>query len=794
MPNKLKQFIIQYWDWLTFSLLSLVALFYLLIQRGVWAFADSGFYYLTFNQAWEIALSKLGFFSNTDGFYFGFDSSSISFSHLFASFYQVFLTLLFGTDLGQIVYYFLYYFLAFYFGGKLLQTLFPGLGKIEIKIGALFLAFNPISILLMTLYVISYIYVSFIIFLYTFLNYLRSGKIHFLALSSLFGVYLLSYFRLIPIIVITCLMVGFIFFSKEFFRPKRFLLALVIFFLVGSPFIVGNALSFAGNDNVVAYYQEAFDKYVKANYEFKSSFINTFANPGGFTPSTLSFYYNNRGLPGFADNFAVKDSFEFYKAIQIVFNIGLLVLAIALFKNRKSLKIVVLILLIFLVNTLGFFLNEEFFNFANNTFLVFLYNDYGFIQFIQSFLYTFLIVIILFETGRHHSLFKKNLFGGLIIFYLFLNLMPLLSGHYGLKKVDYIPETYQETFFVSEPYGFKEAAIFTPYHWLNFEWSPYFLDFNVFPNAKYKSLVIPNLRLLDNSFVEFYNRIYEDFKRPGLHNLFIFNVKNIFAFHDVVDANKNIDTYKVVNLENNSKKINNELIHRTDLAVVESNYNFTHYRFLNADNFDFFIYSPKKVLDVGFEDFYLNNFNLNDKPVLFNKSEYNLVNTIDDINFELSSPYIFVKASPHNSNKYYLKLKVNKNYPFLIQFNQTFSKFWKIYFVDQKVWDSQACQTSWDEYWLTQNSKCAVSGTALDFKDLGLLNNKFLKSENHLKGNLAGNAFLITPQDIPSEFKEGEDLYLLLYFDKQLFYLASLLVSLLTVITLIGLTLIRKKI
>ncbi|NUM25235.1 MAG: hypothetical protein HUU49_01255 [Candidatus Buchananbacteria bacterium] len=793
MVNNIKQFIFKHWDWLVFGVLALMALGYLIVQRGVWAFADSGFYYPTLRQALEVALSKFGFFSNTDGFYFGFDSSSISFSHLLAAFYQVILTFLFGADLGQIMYYFLYYFLAFYFGAKLLETLFPHFGKTETKIGALFLAFNPISILLVTLYVISYVYVAFIIFLYAFLNYLKDGKIRMLALSACSGIYLLSYFRLIPIVIVTCLMIGFIFFDKKYFKPERFFLALAIFILVGSPFIVGNVLSFTSSENVVGYYQEAFDKYTKANYEFKSSFINAFANPGGFTPSTLSFFYNNRGLPGFADNFAVKDSFEFYKAIQIIFNIGLLILALVLFKNKTNLKIIALILVVFLINTLGFFSDEHFFNLANNSFLVFLYNDYGFMQFTQSFLYAFLIAIVLFETGRHHHQFKKTLFAGMIVLYLLVNLLPLLSGHYGLKKVGDIPESYQKTFFTPKSYGFKEASLFTPYHWLNFEWSPYFLDFNVFPYSKYKSLVIPNLRLLDNNFVEFYNRIYEDFKRPGLSNLFIFNIKNIFAFHDVVDANKNIDTYKVVNLENNSQKINNELIHRSDLNVVESNYHFTHYRFASADDFDYFIYSPKSILDVGFENFYLKNFDLSSKPVLLNKDEYNLVNTIKDINFELNSPYIFVKASPNNSNKYYLKLKVNKNYPFLIQLNQTFSPFWRLYFVDQKTWDQISCQSQWQEYWLTQNSKCAVGGTALDFRDFGLLDNKFLKRENHLRGNLAGNAFLITPQDIPDEFQDGEDLYLVLYFNKQLYYIITLLISASVLLVLIVFTIVQKK-
>jgi len=116
MANKIDKLLQKYWPYLAFGVMVLLSLSYLIFHRGVWMFADSGFYYNNINQAITIAMSKLGAFSNTDGFYFGFDNSALSFSHLLVSFYQVALTAIFGPDFGQIVYYFVYYFLIFFFG------------------------------------------------------------------------------------------------------------------------------------------------------------------------------------------------------------------------------------------------------------------------------------------------------------------------------------------------------------------------------------------------------------------------------------------------------------------------------------------------------------------------------------------------------------------------------------------------------------------------------------------------------------------------------------------------------
>ncbi|MFA5021560.1 MAG: hypothetical protein WC508_00555 [Patescibacteria group bacterium] len=791
MINRKQNFIFRNWHWLVFLFLAFICLAFLLFQRGIWAFADSGFYYQNILEAKKIAFAKLGQFANTDGFYLGFDNSAQSFSHLIISFYQVFLTSIFGSDLGQIIYYFVYYFLCFYFGQKLLKKLFFELKPNQIRLGALFLTFNPFSLLLTTLFTISYIYPLFIIFFYALLNYLDKGKTLNLLLAVFCSLYLFSYLRLIPIVGLTFLFLVWIFYDRINFNLKRLLILAIVVFLCISPFLVGNFQFFGNSSDVVSNYKDSFSKYQPANYNFKQSFVNSLTNPGGFTPSALSFFYNNRGIPGFADNYAQNNTFEFYKFIQLLFNVLLLIAVLFFLKDRRSLKIFITLCFVLFLNTLGNFFSLDFFNEANKTVLIFLYNDYGFLQFVQSFLLAFLLVILF------HSFQKKSInhyFNGLIYFivisYLVINALPFLSNHYGFKKINYIPNDYKQELFTDTDYDFSEATIFAPYHWLHFKWSPYFLDLNTATYSKYKSLLVPNLRFINGDLAKFYNQIYNNFDKDQFQNLAIFNVKSIFVFNDVLDANKNIDTYEVINIENAAKNLELALRSRSDVYLANDYSNFSHFRFNSADDYDFFIYSPKKLFNLNFDNFYNTKLDLSVRPLVFNQSNFNVVNLIDEGVWLNNSPTIDIKAFSNNPNKYYLKLtNLNKNLPFLVQFNQMFSPAWRVYFTDQKEWDSQNCQSGFKTFKLTGNSRCLVDGLAADYDDLKLINKKYLKPQNHFVGNLVGNAFLFEPQDISSQTNKTGEIYLVIYFQKQLYYLICLTISGLTFFVLIVLSL-----
>ena len=164
----IKFFLKKYWHIVIFLILAVVNLSYILFHYGLYAFTDSGYYYSTITQAKQIFLSKFGLFSNTDGFYFGFDNSARAFASMFIGLYQMTITYLFGSYIGQCVFYFVYFLSTFYFAIKLFRVLIINVSDTSIKLGALFLTFNPFALLLLTLSSTSYIYPATLILCYFF--------------------------------------------------------------------------------------------------------------------------------------------------------------------------------------------------------------------------------------------------------------------------------------------------------------------------------------------------------------------------------------------------------------------------------------------------------------------------------------------------------------------------------------------------------------------------------------------------------------------------------------------------
>ena len=298
--SNLRKHLLDYWHWYIFTFFTFSTLFFLL-HPGFYTFTDSGFFYTNIDQTKHVLTSKLGLFSNIDGFYFGYDNSARAFSELLSVSYQYLLTSIFGSVVGQIVFYFLYLFTSFFFGLKLLRLLFgilrPDQGKLEyaVRIGALFLAFNPVSLLLMGLMSVSSVYPGFIIFTYGSLKYFTSGRVRYLLIVLLSGTYLVSYLRLLPMLFSLAFFTALLFWRSDYFNVKRW--AVLCFLLLSclTPFFVNNIFAISTGSNIVSNYQAGFEQFESTNFNFKSSFLFSLSNPGGFTSSALSFLYNNRG-------------------------------------------------------------------------------------------------------------------------------------------------------------------------------------------------------------------------------------------------------------------------------------------------------------------------------------------------------------------------------------------------------------------------------------------------------------------------------------------------------------------
>jgi hypothetical protein len=783
MLNKIYKNLQNNWHWAAFGLLLFLSTVFLM-KPGIWMFADSGFYYQSASQSFEVLISKLGLFTRTDGFYLGYDNSATAFSHLMILAYQTFLTLIFGATAGQYLFYFLFYFLTFFFGLKLIRELCSDYGEFAIRLGALFLTFNPFALLISTLFTVGYVYPLFIVFFYSFLLFSYKGRYIYLFGSIIGGLYLLSYLRLVPIVVATFLGLLIIFYNNKYFNFKRWLIFIFVFLVCASPFIVSSTFSLASQESIVNNYASAFSRYDQANYDFKSLFINAWSHPGGFTPSTLSYYYNPTGLPGFADNYASSSSVEIYKIIQAFFNISLLLLLLLYVRQKRAVALALIILGVVGVNAIGFFVNPESFSFIHSTFLVFLYNDFGFLQFIQAIISSFALVILASWAQRRGVIFSSRVVI-IVGLYLVLCILPLTSTHYGLSKLQKIDPFHSQLLENKNIGDEPVAAFFAPYHWAKFDWAPYFLDVNNSHYTKNSSLVVPNLRIIGRDFADFYNGFYDKVADPNFSNVRIFNLKNIFIFHDIQDANQNIDAYQAYNQESIADRIEQQIGGNSGVKLIDRNEKVSKYIFTDEDKYDFLLYSPKKIEDVGFDGFYNKPFDLSQRPVVVSRTDLPALQFFNPVEFSLNSPQVQVKISPNNPNKYFVRVRVIKDHPFLLQFNQMYSKSWRLYFVDKKVWDEAPCQTTVNFYELSNSAFCQYAGLPIDLADSKLLKHDYLKPENHGTGNFINNLFLVTPQDIPREFKDGEELYFVVYFQKQIYYQYALVVSLLTVVILL---------
>lgn len=124
---------------------------------------------------------------------------------------------------------------------------------------------------------------------------------------------------------------------------------------------------------------------------------------------------------------------------------------------------------------------------------------------------------------------------------------------------------------------------------------------------------------------------------------------------------------------------------------------------------------------------------------------------------------------------YYYFLKIipdQKNIPLLIQLNKTYSHWWKMHIISKIQYQNMLEMSQKKEYFSeTRNS--------FSFLDTAFIS-PFLEKWsliNHMKGNFVGNAWMIKPDDIPSQMKQESEIYAVIIYEKQIYYTIALIVS-----------------
>jgi hypothetical protein len=144
------------------------------------------------------------------------------------------------------------------------------------------------------------------------------------------------------------------------------------------------------------------------------------------------------------------------------------------------------------------------------------------------------------------------------------------------------------------------------------------------------------------------------------------------------------------------------------------------------------------------------------------------------------------KSSMDNVTKYLIKIEnVEKGKPFLVQLNQTFGMSWKIKWVDKNYFEEKKCLSGWEEFPLSNNATCPIRFNLLDWKDFGLLFTPAVSNSNHFEGNFVGNSWLVKPQDIPKDLQNEKELYAVIVYEKQIYYIWILALAGLTAVVLV---------
>ncbi|MFZ2190151.1 MAG: hypothetical protein WA057_01045 [Candidatus Magasanikiibacteriota bacterium] len=791
MVEKFKFFLSKNWGWLVFLIMTFLSLSFMIFQKGVWTFIDEAYqiYYLLNSGVYWHHL-----FNFWDSWiFFGHDASQLLSSRMWPGIIENFLKLLFGLKFGNIAYFILYFLFSYLSSRKCLSYI---VDKNSSIVGALFFTFNPLSIFMLAEGNFVFVYPSITIIIASFLGYInKKEKIDWkFLLVFLFGCCFLMAYPRISCMYIILLFSIIIFYWKFFWQilqeqKKKMFLLFVCTLIFLLPIILSYGLVFfdstKGQLPGVYNYVENGKVYAQNAYSInkEESFDNAF--------------FLDEIFPNFIYQMYDKQWVRFI----LISVFGSIFLLFFLFQKqnkftRKERSLILFFLSVLVcsifIRMIGKFVSLDNFTLVIYKYLFFLTNWVNWISFVTLF---GLIVPFTFLIFKSENILKKILF---FLFCLMLFVCVYSTLRFGDNpKLDTlslgdIPKDYQSLFVQTKNYSPKPALFFPDY--LNyFKWFPsYLLDITF--SGNYQNLFSSNDRLVNNKQIGVVGKIYNVNTYKNIQNLFIFNLKDLFVFKDVKEVVVGQFSWTEPNKRvERSKEAYDFLINNNEVTSTFDN-NLAHFNLINSDDFDYLVYLPKKIIYSELTEFLDSTSTPQARPVLVDKESYNkqAVEGLDDFNFNENNS-VDVKYSFLNKSKYYLKInRSNLDKSMLLHLNQTFASGWKLKFVDKEYFEEKKCEDDYVFYKLSNNSVCHYNSKILELEDVRLLFKPTLSDTKHFQGNFIGNTWLVDPQDIPNNYKNNEDLYVVLVYQNQIYYGYATATSILVCIVLLGLTIIQE--
>jgi len=724
-----------------------------LFQKGLWLFQDASYWFKNYLEVKTALLNQIFVFSRLYYFH-GYDLTVFPFTKIASVFLSYILFLIFGSQFSQIAFIisgFILSFVSFY----LLTGIF--LNNKDLRyILSLMYVFNPMFFSLLNQGYI-HIFAATPFFIYSLYKYLttKGFRLKFLILN-VFSVYLLiSYIRFLEIGLILIVFYGTFLLIKNKVKIdlKKILVLIFSYVCLMAPYLLSFFFLITKNtENSVSSFQGVFQGVVANNYSYEA--FNIFQSNNLTLYKSPIFIFLGLFLFGFLIYYAILKNKE-RKSSFYLLNLFLILFSITLYSLGQ------------IVNSSTYFLFLKAFPFLQN------------VPFYS--LYILIIPLIIFVSSLWESN-KKALYLFSAMF-IFVSILPLLNlSDTQLKKIDIskLPTSYQ-SYFVDPYSGIPNATFYIPnYCWKgNYTNDIYDPCFNY--GLQYSPIQQDNARMLFGANYTLARKLLE-FKNLNLLNLRVtHNLKDIIVANDLTISPQadEISSKKAINLVKSA----HAFFAKQDLLGSDTNDNFTKFYFKNQNAYDFFIYSPSSTVEKPVQQIFDNKLDIYKRPVIVNQTLKSGIANSGNISIDY-------KISNLNSTKYYVELSNFNSNSFLLQMNQSYSKNWKIIWINAETFNSVKCGAK-SFFSITNNTSCSYSGL-FDPRDFSLLSNHSLSESSHLTGNYIGNLWVIDPKTIPLAAIHNGKAYAVIIYEKQIYYNIAILLTVVASIIFLGLMLVQE--
>lgn len=681
-----------------------------------------------------------------------------------------------GNFSSQIFIYFIFFIWIYFFWKKVLKALDINRSVIPLVL----LMFNPITIYLLNQmgHMFSYI-APLIILTWLFGFYKDSNKYISLFYICIWTNLLLSYPRLTVLYWLFVIVLFFVFISFEFWIKNYFSKNLKLFFKKSAivlAVIIASHLTLV-ND---FYYKIQASSYTKWALEYMEQ----------FSKINWVIMYNTTNRIPINDNFIIREitwntglkiqNSSFYSNFFLFFLI-IVLYEISKYDLKKYFKYKVLLLTCLILFLMGFLIlslpkytqTETFIDLTFYKLPIFVNN----LRWMYSIMIFAFILIIALITNQNRKLI---LLKSLSLVFSLLCIIPVFYN-YKLTPIDHWSSLLLKSLIDEENVWttfYPNAVILT------LSWS-YPIQTNLFAN---KEVISGNTRIVNSRQADLYPLLNSWDPQKNI----LFNHKYVILYKDIRNSfYGEYDYFPIRDYLNEAELAYSWFVNDQNLVLDEENEYYYKFSIKSSNQYDYSMYSPNKVHFEDAKHYFLSWEVLPHRTQLVDSNSIIWTQNIENFVLPNENSEVFTEYKKSNTNPtlYLVHLSnVDLSKNFLLQFNRTYSIGWKLKWISKDYYDSYKCNSDFKSFPLTKNQYCNFDDRNIFISSLQYLKFFFLwgvDELNHYEGNFAGNGWLISPEDLGIQNWNWDELYAVIYFEKQFWHILSIVLSCIILSTLV---------